>query len=142
MKRGFAALALLGALGACGSDPAPSPQPTPTSYAITAQDLRGSEVRDICRARDAAFLNTLVLRVAALLPPGSASFAFDTFDVEKGDAGKQAVIRFRAALPGGEVQGFTASGNFDAPTCHVGPLSAGPVGGAADAYREAGAPVS
>ncbi|EHJ59402.1 hypothetical protein NSU_3734 [Novosphingobium pentaromativorans US6-1] len=121
-------LALLAMLTACGSaEKASQPDPMPTSYTIRKADLYAASPADICRAKDAAFLNALVQRVSAALPPGTSSFDFVDFraDVPANGKAASAQLRFRTSGPDGAEVTMYASGPFNPQTCVVGPMTGG-----------------
>lgn len=114
--------------GGCGSaNDAPAPAASPTGYFIGKADLSGAQPRDICTARNPAFLRDLLLRVTAALPPGTSGFAFEDFGAQPipGKQGMTAVLHFRAASPGGSAQPMFAAGPFDPESCIVGVMHGG-----------------
>jgi len=129
-NRGAAAwpVALLTMLCACGSSTqAPAPSTAPTSYSIRKANLYAAIPNDICRSRNAAFLNELVQRVSAALPPGTSSFDFVDFQavVPKNGKAASAVVQFRTSGPDGTPVTMYAAGSFDPKTCVVGPMTGG-----------------
>lgn len=118
-----AALALAGCSGQADGPAAQQP----TRYHIDKADLYRPTPKDICRFRDAAFLQHLILRVTAALPPGSTGFDFQDFDARKAPGGKgmEAVLRFTSSDADGPAQTMYAAGPFDPATCAVGPMTGG-----------------
>lgn len=131
-----AALAVAGCGSSGGSSPAnqqdnevhigtpivPDAPSAPSSYNFRKVDLYRSPAADICRSRDASFLETIASRARAALPPSSyASFAFEDFTVTDGYEGKkrEAILRFRADPKGRGTVLMYAVGDFDAATCGV-----------------------
>ncbi|WP_067739133.1 hypothetical protein [Novosphingobium naphthalenivorans] len=143
MKGLIAVTALM--LAGCGGQQDQAPPQTPASYHIGKADLARATPNDICRARDAAFLRNLLLRVTAALPPGTQGFDFADFDARDmaGGKGMEAVLRFHSAGPDGHAQMMYAAGPFDPATCTVGPMAGGTGGGphaagAAETFHIAG----
>lgn len=121
-------VAVLVMLTACGSaEEARQPDAKPTGYTILKADLYAASPADICRARDAAFLNALVQRVSAALPPGTSSFDFVEFraDVPANGKAASALLRFRTNGTDGAAVTMYAVAPFDPQTCAVGPISGG-----------------
>lgn len=127
MKRVLLSAAIAVGLSGCGgSEPVPAPSETPTSYYLRKADLYREVPNDICRTKDAAFLQDLVQRVSAALPAGTQSFDFEDFNAHSAFDGKgmEAVLRFRAGDAGDAVMMY-AVGPFDPSTCHVGRMKGG-----------------
>lgn len=114
-------------LAGCGGEPAPAPSETPTTYYFRKADLYRDIPSDICRTKDPAFLQNLVQRVSAALPPGTASFDFEDFNAHAALDGKgmEALLRFRTTSPKGESETMYAVGPFDPSNCHIGPMQGG-----------------
>ncbi|MCT2398374.1 hypothetical protein [Novosphingobium mangrovi (ex Huang et al. 2023)] len=126
MKWRIAVAALM--LAGCGKQADSPPSAPPTSYLIRKADLYRTEPGDICRTRDSTFLQNLILRISAALPPGSTGFDFEDFDaraVADDGKGMEAVLRFRSSAPDGHAQMMYAAGPFDPATCTVGPMTGG-----------------
>ncbi|KHK87760.1 hypothetical protein, partial [Novosphingobium malaysiense] len=107
---------------ACGGSSEPAAEPT--SYHIQKEALYASTTTDICRAKDAAFLRNLLLRVSSVLPEGTSGFDFVDFDVTgmSEDENARAVIRFRAVPSGEQPEAMYAVGSFRPEDCIIGPL--------------------
>ncbi|MCP2016856.1 hypothetical protein [Qipengyuania citrea] len=91
--------------------------PEPTSYVIRAADLWREDPGDICRTRDAAFLDALLDRVRDRLPVDQAgNLEFVDFTVPRDQL---ALLRVRR----GDGTMMVAGGAFDGETCTVGDLA-------------------
>jgi hypothetical protein len=128
--RGLWALAMAIALAGCGdvsenavgADDAP-----PQGYYVGKADLYRERANDLCRAKDAAFLEKLVSRATGSLPDGVTWTDLEDFNGRTAASGKgmEAVLRFHARVKGADPVMMYASGPFDPATCTVGQMTGG-----------------
>lgn len=128
--RGLSAVALAVALAGCGDGPgnqAGAEGAPPQGYYIRKADLYRESPNDICRAKDAGFLEALISRSTGALPEGTVWADLEDFNARTAATGKgmEAVVRFRARVDNAQPVMMFATGPFDPATCTVGRLTGG-----------------
>ena len=99
----------------------------PTSYYVGKVDLYRETPNDICRAKDATVLETLIGRITRSLPMGTTWTDFEDFNAHpaaKGN-GMEAVLRFHASVDGAAPKMMYAVGSLNPANCYVEKMKGG-----------------
>ena len=104
----------------CGEQPAAEVE-APTTYYVQKADLNREEPDDICRSKDAEYLQKIISRIVRALPEGTEWGDFEDFNATpsiKGD-GMDAVVRFEARTDNADLVKMFAIGPFDPTNCDI-----------------------